>query len=162
MFPDLLEAMGVYTDYYMDDTDPEVKDVFKKILNDMWHERATKYIDDTGEIKGEARSILEKALQLLHKNKGIHLRFDLKSDKCKISHINNPVRLTQDLGLQFEVKEGLNKDSVKAVINEEVFTTNWLPEDDRAGISSRIKDLDTTTYRGVRLAYILHQAIKNN
>lgn len=162
MFPDLLEALGAYTDYYMDDTDPEVKDAFKKILKDMWHERATKYVDNTGEIKGEARSILEKALQLLHKNKGIHLRFDLNSAKCRLSCFQNPASMVPSIGLQFEVKEGLNKDYVKAVISEDVFTTRWLPEDDRAGISSRIKDLDTTTYRSVRLAYIIHQAIKNN
>ena len=162
MFPDLLEALGAYTDYYMDDTDPEVKDAFKKILKDMWHERATKYIDDTGEITGEARAILEKALTLIHKNKGIYLRFDLKSDKCKITHFQNAASMTPVLGLQFEVKEGLNKNYIKAAINEDIFTAKWLPEDDRAGISSRIKDLDTTTYRGVRLAYIIHQAIKNN
>lgn len=160
MFPDLLEAMGVYTDYYMDDTDPEVKDVFKKILNDMWHERATKYIDNTGEIKGEARSILEKALKLIHKNKGIHLRLDLNSNKCSISQLQNAISLTPTLCLQLEVKEGLNKDSVKVLINENVFTDKWLPEDDRAGISRKIKELDTVTYRGVRLAYVIYQAIK--
>ena len=160
MFPDLLEALGAYTDYYMDDTDPEVKDAFKKILKDMWHERATKYIDDTGEIKGEARSILEKALQLLHKNKGIHLRFDLKSDKCSVSHLQDARSLIPTLCLQFEVKEGLDKKSVKASVNEDIFTAKWLPEDDRAGISSKIKDLDTATYRGVRLAYVIYQAIK--
>ena len=160
MFPDLLEAMGVYTDYYMDDTDPEVKDVFKKILNDMWHERATKYIDNTGEIKGEARSILEKALKLIHKNKGIHLRLDLNSNKCSISQLQNAISLTPTLCLQLEVKEGLNKDSVKVLINENVFTDKWLPEDDRAGISHKIKELDTVTYRGVRLAYVIYQAIK--
>lgn len=157
MFPDLLEALGAYSDYYTDDTDPEVKQAFMQILKDMWHEKAIKYVDDTGEITGEARAILEKALQLLHKNKGIHLRFDLKSGKCKLSNSQNKA-----ISLQFEVKEGLDKDFVRAIINKDVFTTNWLPEDDRAGISSRIKDLDTTTYRGVRLAYIIHQAIKNN
>ena len=162
MFPDLLGILGAYSDYYTDDTDPEVKEVFMKILNDMWHERAIKYVGDTGEIKGEVRSILEKALQLLHKNMHIHLRFDLKSDKCKMSQLQNIRSLIPALSLQFEVKEGLNKDYVKASINENVFTAKWLPEDDRAGISSKIKELDTTTYRGVRLAYIIYQAIKNN
>jgi hypothetical protein len=161
MFPDLLGALGAYSDYYADDTDPEVKEVFMKILNDMWHEKAIKYVDNTGAIKGEARSILEKALQLIHKNKGIHLRLDLNSDKCSISHLQNAISLTPTLCLQFEVKEGLGKDSVKAVINENVFTDNWLPEDDKAGISHKIKELDTVTYRGVRLAYVIYQAIKN-
>jgi len=162
MFPDLLEALGAYTDYYMDDTDPEVKDAFKKILKDMWHEKAIKYVDDTGEITGEARAILEKALQLLHKNKNIHLRFDLNSENCSMRHMQDPRSLSSQITLQFEVKEGLAKQSIKATFNKEVFTANWLPTDDYASISNKIKALDTTTYRGIRLAYIIYQAIKNN
>lgn len=160
MFPDLFGALDAYGDYYADNTDSDLKKAFMNILNGMWHDSAVKYVGNTGIIKGEARSILEKALRLIHKNKGIHLRLDLDSDGCDISRLRNTMSLTPVLRLQFEVKEGLNKDSVKVLVNENVFTDNWLPEDDKAGISHKIKELDTITYRGVRLAYIIYQAIK--
>jgi len=162
MFPDLLDALSEYSSYYTSDVDPEVEDAFKSILKKVWHEHATKYIDNTGDITGEARSILEKALQLLHKNKNIHLRFDLNSEKCKMYQIQDPRKLSPQTILQLEVKEGLDKQYIKATISNEAFTANWLPTDDYAGISKRIKDLDTITYRGIRLAYIIYQAIKDN
>lgn len=163
MFPDMFDLIDSYCgSYYTDDYDPEVRQAFKDILKKVWHEHETKYIDDTGDITGEARSILETALQLLHKNKNIHLRFDLNSENCSMCHMQDPRNLSSQTILQFEVKEGLAKQSVRAALSQEVFTANWLPTDDYAGISKKIKDLDTTTYRGIRLAYVIYQAIKNN
>ena len=156
MFPDLLEALGAYSDYYTDNTDPEVKQAFMKILKDMWHEKAIKYVGETGKIKDNERSILERALKLLHEKKHIHLRFDLNSDLCNFAE-NSKL-----YGLWLEVKEGLNKNRIQVDIPKNAFTERWLPTDDYAGVSSKINTLDNTTYKAVRLAYIIHQAIKNN
>lgn len=156
MFPDLMSLFDSYSDYYTDDIDPEVKGAFMKILNDMWHEKAIKYVGETGDIKGQARSILEKALKLLHEKKHIHLRFDLDSDLC------NFVEGQKYYGLWLEVKEGLDKAKIYVDIPKEAFTQRWLPTDDYAGVSSKINTLDDTTYKAVRIAYIIHTAIKNN
>lgn len=158
MFPDLFGILDSYSDYsyYDSDIDPEVKSAFMDILRKVHHEREIKYVGESGNITGTEKRILKKALELLHTKRNIYLRFDLDATIC------NFAETSKFYSLWLEVKEGLDKDRIQVDIPKNAFTERWLPTDDYAGVSSKINTLDDITYKAVRIAYIIHQAIKNN